>query len=467
MSAEPGADRRAASLLAAIAEPAVLVGGEGRIAAWNDAAAARLGLGPAAVGRRPEEALRPWWSSVRRISLAGDIDGALLVCSLGPAGIGPDDLALQREDTVGRIAGGITHDLSNPLGAIVGLAGMLADEPGVPDDLRSLAGGLEDSAQRTLAIVKGLLEYARRRPLRVEAVSVGPIVRGVMDLLRHATTNMTTRVSVSDELPEVEADASMLRQALMALALNALEAQGVAWGPGAPEVHGRLLISGSARDDAGGRRVRLAIEDGAPTVSEPERAALFAGGAARSGRDLAVARAIVARFGGRISLEPVAAGNRIVVDLPVVGAVLAAPDPEPAPVPAETPAAAESAVPERPLVLVCDDEPLVRGLMVRYMERAGLRAVEAHGGREAVEILGRQRVAMVIADHRMPDLSGVELYEAAVTIDPALAARFILTSGDAGTGDVIAFAERTGVPVLSKPFDQARLVALVRSALGG
>ena len=94
MSAEPGADRRAASLLAAIAEPAVLVGGEGRIAAWNDAAAARLGLGPAAVGRRPEEDLRPWWSSVRRISLAGDIDGALLVCSLGPAGIGPDDLAL-------------------------------------------------------------------------------------------------------------------------------------------------------------------------------------------------------------------------------------------------------------------------------------------------------------------------------------------------------------------------------------
>jgi CheY-like chemotaxis protein len=329
----------------------------------------------------------------------------------------------------------------------------------MPSELRVFSAQLKGEADQALALARTALEYARHAPYEPKLVAVGPVVRGVVGIMAHATMNMEPHVHVPDSLPQVETDLALFRQAMLALMVSAVEAQGAQWGRGAQPVSGRLRISGSARDDALGCRVRLAIEDGGAVVPEAERTTLFSGsGGARAGRDLAVARAIIIAAGGRITYEPVRDGNRIVVELPVAGTVLP-PLPEPDPL--------AEAEPEdrRPLVLICDDEPLIRGLLVRFLERSGLDAVEARDGREAIEVLASRPVSTVIADQQMPDLSGSELFDIVAARHPHLASRFILTSGDPGRADVAAFTARTGVPVLPKPFDNSRLAELIRDAV--
>ncbi len=457
----------AQALVAALADAAVVVDGDGVVTAWNLAAQERLRLSADARGRPLDDLLDGDARADRRISRAGRValaDGsgsAILVWRLDEDVLGPDELALQKGDALGRVAGGVLHDVRGKFTAILGAAALLAGDPAVPPDLRDISSQLGDESATALALVDSALVFARRWSPSSELTSVGSLVRDLMHLVGHATINMNPTASVPESLPQIEVDRALLRQALLALLINAVEAQGAQWGPGATQVPGRLVVSGRELKDDGGHRIRLTIEDGGPTVPEAARATLFTGAESpRGGRDLSVAAVLLARAGARLGYEPLPNGNRLVVELPAAGTVL--------PVQPPTSQAARQA-PEPPdgAVLVCDADPLVRGLLVRMMERAGLLALEAGDDREAAEVLASRPVAAVIASRRMPHATGMELYERLVAGRPDLAARFILTTEDIRAADVASFAKRTGVPVVGMPFDHARLMALVLERMGG
>jgi two-component system cell cycle sensor histidine kinase/response regulator CckA len=486
-------------LLAALADAAVLVDAEGLVMAWNDAAAARLGLSPinrgqpvvevAARAAEPHGGRAPATGDPHPIGLADGAGAVLLVWPAdartpedderGPGAPGPDDVALQKGDALGRVAGGVLHDVSGKFTALLGYAALVAGDPDVPGDLREFSSELEAEAGAALDLIRATLQFARHWQPQAELVSLGPLVADEVGLLGHATINMERRVNVPASLPQVEADPALLRQAVLSLLINAVEALGGEWGRGAERADGRLIVSGREVLDGRGHRVQLAVEDGGPPLTASAGARLFtapaAAGtradgpdgdpdatAARAGRDLWVAAALFRRVGGRLFHEPLPDGNRLVVELPVAGTALSDP-----PRQGDAVADAGPSSPTGAQVLVCDDEQLIRGLMVRMLERHGLGALEARDGREAAAILASRRVEAVIATHRMPDMSGPELFELAVGHQPALAGRFILTTGDAGDADVAAFAARTGVPVVLKPFDNARLIALVRGVIEG
>jgi len=458
MSAETGDDRALPALLAALAVPAVLVDRGGLVAAWNGAAEVRFGLSPDGCGQPIASLVGPLAATGHSVALTDD-GASLVVWSLDDDGLGPDDLALQKADALGRVAGGIKHDISNKFLAITTLSEMIQADRSVPADLRETSGELASAARQALGLTHATLEYARHATYGPRLIALGPIVRETVELLKFATMNIETRVHVPDSLPQIEADATLMRQALLALVVHALEAQGVTWFHHVSQPIGRLYLSGSVRDDGLGPRVRLAIEDGAEVLPEAQRATILAGsGGPRATRDLAVARSIILRAGGRLSYEPVANGNRIVVELPIAGTTL------PQVVPARPPRETLSGD-TRPLVLVCDDEQLIRGLLVRFLERVGIAVVEARDGREALAAIASKPIRMVIADQQMPDLSGTELFDMIVARRPELATRFILTSGDPGRADIAEFTARTGVQVLAKPFDHDRLVRQIQDAV--
>jgi len=471
-------------LLTALSDAALTVDGAGTVTGWNAAAAHRFGFdGGAAAGRRPEDLTGGPLAGVVRLALEpGGAYRELIVWSdAGPAS--SDMIRLQREDAIGRLAGGISHDLANPLGAILALASMLDGEPGLPADLQASARMLRAEAERTLRIVRGLLEVARQRPAVLTTLALGPLVRETIELTRYPLTMVDLRVSVPDTLPHVVANVSALRQAILAVAINAVEAMGGQW-EGKPQAVGRLRVSGRTVDDDAGVHVRLAIEDGGPAVPEASRPYLFAddppAGTPRAGRDLAAARALIASFGGRLVHEAIPDGNRFVLELPVAGRADAAPEParravtggglraragtrEPAP--AGSVLAATVGHPPAGTVLICDDEAYIRVLLVRVVERAGYRALEAAGGHDALERLAGEPVDMVIADQRMAGMTGIELYRAVAVRHPDLRSRFILMSGDPGGAELVSFAAEAGIGVLGKPFDFGRVEALIRETI--
>jgi CheY-like chemotaxis protein len=495
MAFDRGGSSPAQLLLAALSDAAVTVDGAGRVSAWNAAALHRFDLeGDGALGRRPEELAGGPLAGVMRLPM--EPGGSFRELIVWPAdGVAQGDMVrLQREDALGRIAGGISHDLKNSLGSIGMLSSLVSTEPGMPPDLRDSARLLQDEADRTLRIIRTLLEVTRHRPPEVTNVPLGPLVRETVELAHASLANVALRITVPETLPHVATDASLLRRAILALTLNAIEAMGGRWDRTEPRASGRLHISARLVDDPE-PRMRLAIEDGAAPVPEASRPYLFADdpapGNPRGGRDLAAAQALITAAGGRLRYEtaPDGNGNRFVVDLPVTarleadttprrraggvagglagavggvvgagvsgaGVVGAAPGLDPTRGPRSS-----------GTVLVCDDEAYIRVLLVRVIERTGYRAVEATGGHEALERLAGERVDMVIADQRMLGMSGVELYHAVAALHPDLRTRFVLMSGDPGSAELVALAADTGVGVIGKPFDFERIGTLIRETI--
>src|SRR6266481_6011394 len=114
-----------------------------------------------------------------------------------------------------------------------------------------------------------------------------------------------------------------------------------------------------------------------------------------------------------------------------------------------------------PVILIVDDEPSIRVLAKRFLERSGCKALEAGSGEEALRILGHQpcKIALLLTDIVMPGMCGTELAAEARKVHPALPVVFM-------SGYCSTFAESLdGYRCLQKPFKSQELVSLVAEAL--
>ena len=107
----------------------------------------------------------------------------------------------------------------------------------------------------------------------------------------------------------------------------------------------------------------------------------------------------------------------------------------------------------RPLVLIADDEPQLREVLQRALERGGYRVLGAGSAESAYELLAAERVDAVLLDVHLPTMSGLALYLAILNRWPALAGRIAIMTGDAEAEEVRAWLERNPCTVLRKPFN--------------
>lgn len=113
-------------------------------------------------------------------------------------------------------------------------------------------------------------------------------------------------------------------------------------------------------------------------------------------------------------------------------------------------------VERKPTIVIVDDEAPIRSAMTRFFERRGWRCLQAADGAEAAAILFREtpeQIDVVLCDVRLPDTTGVELFQRAAAEFPNVAGRFVLATGD---GDGV----NVSCPVLAKPFPLAELASV-------
>lgn len=116
-------------------------------------------------------------------------------------------------------------------------------------------------------------------------------------------------------------------------------------------------------------------------------------------------------------------------------------------------------------ILVVDDEPAICSSLRRVFSRQYVVTV-ATSSVAALELLrGGERFDLVLCDLMMPEVSGVELFRAALRLAPEQAGRFVFMSGASVTAQMSAFLSSVPNPFVAKPFDMRRLTSLVRDVI--
>jgi two-component system sensor histidine kinase HydH len=217
---------------------------------------------------------------------------------------------------VGTLTAGLSHEIRNPLNAAsLQLSVLERRLERLPGETRGAylepLGLVKDEIRRLDHILEDFLQFARPRELMAHPVELVPLAARVLDLLQsdadRRSIRLERRLAV---VPPVAGDEGRLRQVIMNLALNALEAVS---GPG------RVLISTEVR----GREVALCVEDSGTGISADIRDRIFepffTTKASGSGLGLPIVNAIVTQHGGSISVEDAKGGGaRFVVTLPVM-----------------------------------------------------------------------------------------------------------------------------------------------------
>ena len=116
-------------------------------------------------------------------------------------------------------------------------------------------------------------------------------------------------------------------------------------------------------------------------------------------------------------------------------------------------------------ILIVDDEPVIRELCQRVLTEEGFEVDVASDGRIAMVMISEQEYDLYLFDIKMPLMNGKELYEWLQEAYPSSASRVIFTTGSVIGQETDTFLQRSGKPVLRKPFTTEELKAKVTQAL--
>ena len=406
------------------------------------------------------------------------------------------DLASTREQlvqkeklaAVGQLVSGVAHELNNPLQGVLGYAElMLAAKPTEleSEELRAI----RDNANRAAGIVRNLLTFAGRGSTQRGWQHVNTIVRDAIATCQPhlVSAGIDIRLEAADRLPLVYVDQTRLEDVIVNLIENAEAAiaarrDGQSLSPIVPErARGEIAITTHLDHE----RIMVDVADNGSGLKEEDLTRVFdpffttreVGKGA--GLGLSVCYGIVREHGGHISARNRATGGAVfTVELPVMAeSVIAAtsaaarvPPMEHRPVPAPfAPIDADQAADRSPRprkALVVDDEESNAALVKRVLAGAGYDVESTTLSRRALVMIERTAYDAIVADVKMPELSGQELYGRVCQIRPEMARRFIFITGDIEGEDTRQFLNETRCSYFLKPFNLEKLTAAVDTLTG-
>jgi signal transduction histidine kinase len=364
----------------------------------------------------------------------------------------------QKQEALGRLAGGVAHDFNNLLTVVSGEAELLRGLPGQHADVYDGAGAILTAAHRAGELTRQLLAVARRQPTLPRHVDLQETLATNRRLLRPLLPESVTLDVTCVEPCGVDIDPTLLDQIILNLAINARDAIN---GAGHVKVEARQQVldegAAAALGLSAGKWVCLSVTDDGigippevlPRIFEPFFTTKAEGRG--TGLGLSTVLGIANQSKGTVKVASTQGRTVFSVWLP------ASDGPTPAPDPLRSPAVGRRAP---STLLVVEDEPLVRRTVVLALERAGHRTVTASDGEEALALLRQDKhgIQLVLTDVVMPRLGGVELARAVRAAHPGLPILFM-------SGFHERQAELANEQVLSKPFTSGQLLSAVEVAL--
>ena len=364
----------------------------------------------------------------------------------------------QKLEAVGRLAGGLAHDVNNYLAAVNAQCGLIRLRR--PDDAE-LGGMLDevgDTVSRIAALLGRLLAFSRSRPLAPRVIDLNDLAREMGGMMRRLLgDDVTLDLHLEDELWPTEIDPSEVEQVLVNLLVNAREAM-PRGGRATLATANRRLSAGAAAGDW----VVLSVSDSGAGIPDELRERIFEpffstkGRSGHSGLGLATVYGVARRAGGFVRVESTpGAGARFDVHLP--RSVRAAEALVPT-----TRAAAAPATPAARLLLV-EDNPSLAAATAAFLTAAGHRVTRVGDGRRALAHLAAGHpLDLVVTDLVLPGASGREVAERALRHGLPV----VMLSAFPDRVEIDDLLDDPQVRFLSKPFAPEALLTALAEILG-
>ncbi|PRB44648.1 hybrid sensor histidine kinase/response regulator [Pseudomonas sp. MYb2] len=375
----------------------------------------------------------------------------------------------QKMEAVGQLTGGIAHDFNNMLTGIIGSLDLMqryiAD--GRANEIGRFTEAAVSSANRAAALTHRLLAFSRRQSLDRKQLNVNELIHSLEDLIRRTKGDpIELKLQLADDLWPVSTDVSQLENALLNLVINARDAM-----PDGGELlieTANVYLDGSdittLEPVKAGDYLMLAVSDNGSGMTASVRSKAFDPFFTTkpigqgTGLGLSMIYGFAQQSGGHVSLDSLPGqGTCVRLYLPrLQGLELE----RPASAPIQQPAPAATGE----TVVVVEDDPAVRMLVLDLLRELGYQAFEAEDAKTALPLLESDlRVDLLVTDVGLPGMNGRQLAEIARQHRPGLKILFM-------TGYAQKAAERQGfledgMDMVAKPFAIELLANKIRTMI--
>ncbi len=374
----------------------------------------------------------------------------------------------QKMEAIGQLAGGVAHDFNNILTVIQGHASLLAGSKLGELEEKS-ANQIVQAAARAAGLTRQLLTFSRRQLIQPKRLDMNKIVGNMTNMMgRLLGEDIALQLNYCQAPPIVEADAGMMEQILLNLAVNARDAM-----PKGGQLGIRITVT-DVNDDyvthhpdaRKGSFICIGVSDTGVGIAPENLSRIFEPFFTTkevgkgTGLGLATVYGIVKQHQGWTEVEShIGRGTTFRIFLPRVSAEC---------VVNEKPTTAITVRGGNESILLVEDERPVRELVARVLERYGYKIFQADTGADALEIWGKRKeqIKLVLTDLVMPNnMNGRELAERMWAEVPEL--KVIFTSGY--SADIVGrdFKLQSDLNFLQKPYQAQTLALTIRRCLDG
>ncbi|WP_319549077.1 PAS domain S-box protein [Desulfogranum marinum] len=370
----------------------------------------------------------------------------------------------QKMEAIGTFAGGIAHDFNNILGAIIGFTDMALLQSEKSSELYDHLVHIRQGGKRAADLVHQILTFSRQSTMEKIAVTVAPVIKESLRLIRASIpSTIAIERHILDQDSKVMAAPVQLQQIMMNLCSNAFYSM--------REKGGTLtiILEQASSDKCGDLDVGfgdtclcLTVQDTGVGMEDATLQRIFnpffttKEPGEGTGMGLSVVLGIVQDLGGDVQVESVVdKGTTFSIYLPLAGQS----------------GSGELLISEAPLpsgtehVLVIDDEKDIRETFKMMLNHFGYSVTTTSNPKEVLSLLQDKdcSVDLVITDHTMPVMTGLELTEKIAEIRPELPV--ILCTGYSDKLNLDAAIGAGACALMMKPVDLQELASSVRSAL--
>ncbi len=375
-------------------------------------------------------------------------------------------LQAQKMEAIGRLAGGIAHDFNNLLTVIGGYCALIREETAEGSAMRAQVDEIKRAAKQAAALTTQLLAFSRKQVLIPRVINPSALVRAVENILsRLVGEDIELRTFLHPDAGNIKADPGQIEQVLMNLVVNARDAMPEG-GKLTIEISNRTLDDAYASEHPGtraGEYVRLAVSDTGHGMDREVLSHVFEPffttkeKGKGTGLGLSTVYGIVKQSNGYITCysEP-GKGTSFTIYFPRTAESRDR---------AAAPIGDLATLRGTETILLVEDEEMVRRFTQTLLESNGYTVIGVPGGKEALAVIEKQKckVAMLVTDVVMPQMSGRELAQKLLRTCPKVKVLFV--SGYTGNSIVHRGMLDPGIDFIQKPFDSREFLAKIREIL--